>query len=156
VKSVADLALQYAFVAHTYRERRGSDEDVQGSDFFEEDVVGPSAGECAPPMDVIETAEGIEVHMDLPGLPPDAIRLLFSRGALIIAGRKHPGACVHREAAFHLAERSFGRFVRAVRVTGAFDAGRASATLLAGELRVVLPRIEERRGREIHIPITQP
>jgi HSP20 family molecular chaperone IbpA len=52
-----------------------------------------------------------------------------------------------------VAERVFGRFGRAVRLTGAFDVGRAEATLRAGELRVSLPRIEERRGREHRIPV---
>jgi len=33
------------------------------------------------------------------------------------------------------------------------DAGRARATLRKGELRVVFPRIEDRRGRQIRIPI---
>jgi HSP20 family molecular chaperone IbpA len=61
--------------------------------------------------------------------------------------------CSHGNAAFHLAERTFGRFARAVRISGAVDAGRARATLQTGELRVVIPRIDERRGQEIRIPI---
>lgn len=105
-------------------------------------------------MDVIETPDGIEILMDLPGVAVTAIRLVFSQGTMIIVGRKQPGPCAQREAAFHLAERSFGRFARAVRLNGAFDAGRASATLNSGELRVTLPRIEERRGRDIRIAIT--
>ena len=43
--------------------------------------------------------------------------------------------------------------MRAIRLTGAFDAGKATATLSAGELRVMLPRIEERRGGDIRIPV---
>ena len=72
-----------------------------------------------------------------------------------MAGRKLPAPAPTREAAFHLAERSFGRFVRAIRLTGAFDAGKATATLTAGELRVMLPRIDERRGRDIRIPVNR-
>ena len=112
-----------------------------------------AAGECAPPMDVLETAEAVEIVIDLPGVTVADLRILFSHGTLIVAGRKLPGPCGHREAAFHLAERSFGRFTRAVRLSGAFDAGRASASLNGGELRLTLPRIEERRGRDIRIPI---
>ena len=123
---------------------------------FDDDAGSGAAGECAPPMDVLETAEGVEIVLDLPGVPVAHIRLLFSQGTLILAGRKLPAACAHREAAFHLAERSFGRFARAVRLNGAFDAGRATATLASGELRVVLPRIEERRGRDIRISISAP
>ena len=106
-------------------------------------------------MDVIETSEGIEILMDLPGVARNAVRLVFSQGTMIIVGRKRPGPCAGAEAAFHLAERSFGRFARAVRLNGAFDAGRAAATLSGGELRVRLPRIEERRGRDIRIEITE-
>jgi HSP20 family protein len=104
-------------------------------------------------MDVVETPAGIELMLDLPGVSESALTIGFSQGTLYVAGRKSPGACAHAQAAFHLAERSFGRFVRAVRLIGAFDAGRATATLAAGELRVTLPRIEERRGRDIRIPV---
>jgi HSP20 family protein len=54
---------------------------------------------------------------------------------------------------FHLAERSYGRFARAVRVTGAIDASRARATVSGGELHIVLPRLDERRGRVFQIPV---
>lgn len=111
------------------------------------------AGECAPPCDVVETTTAIEVVMDLPGVAADAIQVVFARNLLVIAGRKLPAACEHAEAGFHLAERAFGQFARAIKLTGAYDAGAASATLTAGELRVVLPRIDDRRGREIRIPV---
>jgi len=110
-------------------------------------------GECTPPVDVIEAAGAVEVIVDLPGVHKDQVHLAFASGTLLIAGRKHASACSHSDAAFHLAERTFGRFARTVRIAGAVDAGRARATLESGELRVVVPRIEERRGREIRIPI---
>ena len=110
--------------------------------------------ECAVPLDVVETSDAIEVVMDLAGVNPDAVKIVLAHNTLLIVGHKNPPECAHqREAAFHVAERSFGRFARGVRLAGAFDAGRAEATLRAGELRVMLPRIEERRGRERRIPV---
>jgi HSP20 family protein len=122
-------------------------------DLLEHRSSPDAAGECAPPLDVVETTAGLEIVMDLPGVPPDTVQVVFARNTLVIAGQKRPAACGDREAAFHLAERAFGRFARAVRLTGAYDAGAARATLASGELRVVLPRIDERRGREIRIPV---
>jgi HSP20 family protein len=113
----------------------------------------PAAAECTPPLDIIETDAGMEAILDLPGVPRASIEIVFSRNVLLIAGRKLPAVCEHGDAAFHIAERSFGRFARAVSVEGAFDAGRATATLVGGELRVVLPRLAERRGAELRIPI---
>jgi HSP20 family protein len=115
--------------------------------------AGGTAGECSPPLDVIESGAAIELVMDLPGVEREQLQVLFARGTVLIAGTKKPFACSHAEATFHLAERAFGRFARAVRIAGAVDAGRARATLTGGELRIVLPRIEDRRGREIRISI---
>jgi HSP20 family protein len=112
-----------------------------------------AAVECTPPMDVLETGTGLEVRLDLPGVSAQEIEIVFTDGVLLITGQKLPHTCQHADAGFHIAERSFGRFARAIRVEGAFDAGRAAASLTAGELRVVLPRIDDRRGMQIRIPI---
>jgi HSP20 family protein len=120
--------------------------------FFDEGGAA-SPGECAPPVDVLERSEHVEITMDLPGVPPNAVRVAFSSGTLVIAGRKAPRVC-ERSVAFHLAERTFGRFARAVSLSGAFDVSRARASLANGELRVVVPRIAERRGRDIPIEVT--
>lgn len=52
-------------------------------------------------------------------------------------------------------ERSFGRFARVVRLNAAIDGARCRAVLENGELRVDLPRIDERRGRAIVVPIDE-
>lgn len=111
-----------------------------------------SPAECTPSLDVLESPGSVEIVMDAPGVARSSLQLVFSRNVLIVAGEKVP-AGEQSGAAFHLAERCFGRFARAVRLEGAYDAGRAEATFTAGELRVTLPRIDERRGSEIRIPI---
>ena len=142
-------------MARIFLERRGLGEEARR--LFEmldrDHTPADLPGECSPPLDVVETADALEIVVDLPGVAAEDVQVVFGGGTLVIGGRKLPPGCEHREAAFHLVERGFGRFARAVRVTGAFDAGRARATLNGGELRVVLPRIEERRGREIRIAV---
>ena len=112
-----------------------------------------AAVECTPPMDVLETAHGLEIRLDVPGVRASEIDIVFADSVLLITGQKLPNTCEHADAGFHIAERAFGRFARAIQVEGAFDAGRAAASLIAGELRVALPRIDERRGTQIRIPI---
>ena len=111
------------------------------------------AAECSPPLDVIETTQGIEVILDLPGVPASSLDIVFADNLLVIAGEKLPAMCEHADAGFHIAERGFGRFRRTIRLDGAYDGGRAAASLARGELRVVLPRIEERRGAPIRISV---
>jgi HSP20 family protein len=108
---------------------------------------------CAPPMDVIDRADGLEIRMDLPGVPAEAIAVTIRAGTLLVTGEKRPGPACCSGAAFHVAERVFGTFVRTVQLRGAFDARAVEATLDQGELRIRVPRIEERRGAEIRIPV---
>jgi HSP20 family protein len=135
--------------------RHDFDRDMQRVLTWLDDIDGPDRAEVEfrPPIDVVETAEAIDVTADLPGVSASSVRIVVSGGTLVIAGRKGPPVCQHASATFHLAERSFGRFAYGLRVAVAIDAGRASATLIAGELHVTLPRIEERRGHEREITI---
>jgi HSP20 family protein len=115
------------------------------------------AGECMPVVDVFETEHAVEIVLDLPGVAADAIRILFKAGVLLIVGEKErPDLTRRGPASFHLVERDFGRFARAVKVRAAIDGSRVTARLANGELRVVLPRLAERRGAGVHVPIETP
>ena len=112
-----------------------------------------SGASCRPAFDVVETDGSVDVIVDLPGVTADDVSIVFNAGTLVIAGQKRASTCETLHAAFHLAERRFGAFTCALRLSMAIDAGRARASLHAGELRVTLPRIDDRRGNEIQIPI---
>jgi HSP20 family protein len=111
------------------------------------------SGECHPTLDVLETDVAIEVVVDVSGVPVTALRVLFRDSVLVVAGEKAP-LPVTEEQTFHLVEREFGRFARAVRLTGAFDVQQARATVRDGELTIVLPKLIDRRGQGHRIPVT--
>ena len=113
-----------------------------------------SAVEYTPPIDIVETDTAIQVVLDIPGVAASQIAGIFSRTVLLISGEKPPPSLDASDAAFHIAERAFGRFARAIGLDGALDAGKAVATFKHGELRVVLPKLKERRGGRIRIPVT--
>lgn len=112
------------------------------------------AGECMPVADVYITERHVEIVLDLPGVSAEALRILIRNGVVLIVGEKErlePSR--QAPASFHLVERDFGRFARAVRVQTAVDASAARARLQQGELRIEIPRREERRGHGIVVPI---
>lgn len=111
------------------------------------------AGECSPTLDVVETEQAVEILVDVPGIPSDGLRILIKNGIVLIVGEKERAEPSRTPTSFHLVERDFGRFARAVRLNVAVNASRAHATLANGELRVVVPKIVERRGLEILVPI---
>lgn len=116
---------------------------------------GTRIGECRPPIDVYETSDAIEVTLDVPGVGPDDVRVVVRESAVIVVGEKAAAHCGAKDARFHVAERSFGRFARALRLLTPVDASRARAELSAGRLRIVVPRIDDRRGRDIPVKVTR-
>jgi len=121
---------------------------------LDRDVPGAATltAECRPPIDVFETPEALEVVIDVPGVPPEFLRVAVRRSTLVVVGAKlTPRA--EPDARYHLAERSYGRFARAVRLAGSIDAAGARASAAGGELRVTLPRVDDRRGLVHHIPV---
>jgi HSP20 family protein len=113
---------------------------------------GALTGECSPPLDVFETDDAIEISMDLPGVEAEALRVVIRGTAVLVAGEKIPRRS-RGDSSFHLVERGFGRFARLVRLSTACDTARARATLDEGELRVTLPKIGDRRGARVEVPV---
>jgi HSP20 family protein len=113
-----------------------------------------AAGDCLPPLDVLETDDSLQILMDLPGVPAASVRVLIKGSVVLIAGEKWADSPGPGAGGYHLVERGSGRFARAVRVTGAFDGSRVHATLAGGELRITLPKLADRRGRGIDVPVT--
>jgi HSP20 family protein len=110
------------------------------------------SGECHPAVDVFETDDSVEIVMDVSGIAREAVRVVFRAGVVLIAGEKAPPVAREPQT-FHLVEREFGRFARAVRVNGAFDVHAGQANIRDGELTVVLPKRSDRRGRAHRIEI---
>jgi HSP20 family protein len=108
--------------------------------------------DCRPPLDVVETPTSVDIVLDVPGVPAERLRVVIRRSTLLVVGSK-PNDLTALKGRFHVAERSYGRFARVVRLNGAFDASRARAVVRAGELRVSLPVLEERRGGVLAIRV---
>ena len=111
------------------------------------------AGECSPQIDVYETDDALEVVTDLPGVSPKSVHIVAKGDALLIAGEKTPRR-TGGDPTFHLVERGYGRFARVVRLGRTCNPASARATFAHGELRISIPKVDERRGRRILIAIT--
>ena len=109
-------------------------------------------GECAPAVDVFESDEALTIVVDLPGVDPAAVRVVAKGHLVLVAGEKRSRAA-RLDASYHLVERGFGRFVRTVALARACDTSQARAAFADGELRIVIPKVADRRGARIEIPI---
>jgi HSP20 family protein len=111
------------------------------------------AGECIPPVDVLESHDTVQVVVDVPGVSLEAIRIAIVQNVVIVVGEKDRTAPTRTPVSAHLIERDFGRFVRVVPLPTVVDAARATATLAHGELRITMATLTDRLGRVYSVPI---
>jgi len=102
----------------------------------------PAAEGLTPTLDVKENDKEIVVKADLPGIDEKDINLTFHDGVLTLRGEKKSERSDEREN-YHLMERSYGSFQRAVRVPETIDEDKVEACFDKGVLTVTLPKRPE-------------
>jgi len=103
-----------------------------------------AGGDAAPRIDVKETATGIEVSAELPGVDEKDIEVELQDDVLTIRGEKkvemEEG---DKEKGYHVMERSYGSFARSVALPYSAEPDKVSADFSKGVLKVVVPRPAE-------------
>ena len=108
--------------------------------------------EWSPAIDVFEFRDRLVVVMEVPGLPPESLRVVFRERDLVLSGERRARR-TGAGATYLCLERPHGRFERTIPLDAPLDVARARAFLASGLLTVNLPRLRERRGRETVVPI---
>ncbi|MGI4871012.1 MAG: Hsp20/alpha crystallin family protein [Janthinobacterium lividum] len=106
-----------------------------------------------PAADILETPQGYELHLALPGVAKDAVSLEFEDNQLVVSGTR-PAPAIGGENApkLHRVETRFGDFRRSFRLPEAVNAKAISAEMTDGLLRVTLPFDTEKVTRQ-HIEV---
>jgi HSP20 family protein len=112
-----------------------------------------ASGAWAPPVDLCETEKGICVHVELPGVAVDQIKIGLTNTKLRIWGEKKRRQARRRIISHLCSERSYGKFDRVVPLRWTICVKTASAELKNGLLHIYLPKIEDRRGMEVMISV---
>jgi HSP20 family protein len=108
--------------------------------------------EWLPSLDVSETKNDFVVKAELPGIDPKDIDISLTDGMLTIRGEKKQGR-EEKEENYHLIERNYGTFSRSVSLSRDVKPGKINASYKDGVLRVVLPKSEEAKKKEIRIKV---
>jgi HSP20 family protein len=110
----------------------------------------PSMGEWAPALDVSETKDAIVVKAEVPGMDPKEIQLSLQNDVLTLKGEKKQEK-EEKDEHYYRAERSYGAFVRTVRLPGTVDGSKVTAAFKNGLLTVTLPKAPMAKGTTIPI-----
>ncbi|MCA9194613.1 MAG: Hsp20/alpha crystallin family protein [Planctomycetales bacterium] len=111
---------------------------------------GASNEKFVPAIDVSETEQNYEVHLDLPGVLPADVKVEVHDGKLIVSGHRK-NVTEQKDKNFHRVERSSGTFYRTVALPTEIDSEKIEASYDHGVLHVVLPKHAKQQPRKIEI-----
>ncbi len=140
---------------HLYRKAAGAITRFTRGDAGEEEqreLVLRSAGWGMLPAEVFDDDEKVIVRMEVPGMESADFDIQVVENYLVVSGHKR----VERERTegrFHVLERAYGSFERAIPLPEEVVADEANASYRRGVLEVVLPKSSARRRRKIEVKV---
>src|SRR5580765_2848494 len=121
------------------------EETIHRTEFPDE---GLSTALWSPAADVYQAPDEIILHIELPGVPLEDVRLESVEGKLRVSGHRRPDNGVEPKN-FVRMERIYGSFSREFAVPASLDPGQIKATLRAGVLKIVAAKSD--RGQAIPV-----
>ena len=123
----------------SYRARGGEDDWALG-------------GSWAPAVDIYEHENNIVLKAELPGMDPKDVDIRLENNTLTLRGERKLDNEVKKEN-YHRVERSYGTFTRSFTLPNVVDQGNIKAEFKDGVLRVILPKREEAKPKQIQIGV---
>lgn len=111
----------------------------------------PSLGDWTPALDVTEGKDAITVTAELPGVDPKDITVSLEGDVLSIKGEKEQKKQEDKDERHHRVERSWGAFMRSVRLPVAVDGGKVTAAFKNGVVTITLPKTAGAKGTTIPV-----
>jgi HSP20 family protein len=109
-----------------------------------------AGGAWAPMLDVSETKDAMIVTAELPGVDAKEIGIALTGDLLTLKGEKEKRT-EEKEERYHRVERTYGAFLRSVRLPIAVEGSKVAATLKNGVLVVTLPKTPASRGTTVPV-----
>jgi HSP20 family protein len=104
----------------------------------------------APRTDLVETEDSYRLHLDVPGLTKDDLKINYQDNQLTVSGERTSDRPGEGEEYVRV-ERSFGQFYRSFRLPRTVNAEGISASYENGVLTITVPKTEDVKPRQIEI-----
>jgi HSP20 family protein len=105
-----------------------------------------------PDVEVREEGNQVRVHVDVPGVPKDNVKVDIQEGMLTIQGERNEERNEGGEQqGFRRTERRYGSFYRSIPLPDGVDTQNAHATMKDGVLDITMPLSANRQRRRLDI-----
>lgn len=104
-----------------------------------------------PALNIGTSSEALEIYAFAPGIDPASIDVSVEKGLLVLAGERTSGRDRKESANVYAQERFNGKFRRVVSLPDDADASRVDASYRDGVLKIVVPKHEAAKPRQIRV-----
>ncbi len=105
-----------------------------------------------PPVDIFEKENEFLVHVELPGVDKNDVKINVANSVLTIKGEKK-SVIESKEKNYHRMERCYGSFQRSFSLPTSVKADKIEASYNNGILEISLPKVEEAKPKEIEVKV---
>jgi HSP20 family protein len=106
----------------------------------------------SPPVDIYETADGIVLKVELPGVNKDDVSVEVKDNVLTLKGERLLDPQIKDEH-YYRKERSFGKFNRSFSLQEPIKPDLIKASFKDGVLKIEIPRPEGKKPKQITVDI---
>ncbi|MDP1562193.1 MAG: Hsp20/alpha crystallin family protein [Pirellulaceae bacterium] len=111
---------------------------------------GSTLAVISPSVDLSETADSLQLRMDVPGIQAEEIDIQVSGDTVRISG-EHKEDKEEKGKTFHRIERRCGSFARALTLPTAVKADQVTAECKDGVLTITLPKSEVAKTQKVKV-----
>src|SRR5712671_3777034 len=113
--------------------------------------IGPSGVQSiVPSIEISETDKTIEVSAEMPGLERKDVDISIEDDTLTIRGEKKVETKKDdKDKNYHITERSYGMFYRALQLPPGVEPSKVQATMSNGVLKVTIPKPAHSQAKKI-------
>lgn len=144
-RELLNLEKEFSKMFNEMESRFGFNKGKNDNDEYENAVWSPLT-------DIRETNENYEVHLDLPGVDKENVKISYSEGQLSISGERKQEK-EEKDSKFHRIERAYGKFYRSFVIPKLVVADKIDAEFKNGSLKIVIPKAEEAKPKELDIKV---
>jgi len=113
-------------------------------------TTAADTGAWLPQVDIHEEANQFLLHVDLPGVDPQAVEITSDQGVLTIRGNREATRREAREG-YRRIERTTGEFQRRFSLPESVDAQNIKAKFVNGVLEVAIPKLAQVQPHRITV-----
>jgi HSP20 family protein len=109
-------------------------------------------GVWTPSVDVSESKDNVIINVEIPGMSKDDVKVSVQDNVLTLSGERKQEK-EEKDTSYHRIERSYGSFSRSFTLPTSVQPDKVKASYKDGILKIVLPKSEEVKPKQILISV---